>query len=177
MKRAVSPIGDRSFFAGDSISSLRRRSRRLYAVWTGAWGPRRTAGAERQGGCMTLAGPRLIRLLLGLAIVAASMGSQPAAASTGSSGQTRMVSASGSGGITAGSLDSTTGVSAWETPGADEPDHLRPVRNRPVLYLRRIDCALVPGRANDRHVPARWVGRAAALRGHQPPGPGGQQLF
>ena len=71
---------------------------------------------------MTLAGPRLIRLLLGLAIVAASMGSQPAAASTGSSGQTRMVSASGSGGITAGSLDSTTGVSAWETPGAGGAD-------------------------------------------------------
>ncbi len=71
---------------------------------------------------MTLAGPRLIRLLLGLAIVAASVGSQPAAASTGSSGQTRMISASGSGGIIAGSPDSTTGVAAWETPGAGGAD-------------------------------------------------------
>ena len=65
---------------------------------------------------MTLAGPRLIRLLLGFAIVAASVGVQPAAASTGSSGQTRMISASGTGGIIAGSPDSTTGVAAFETP-------------------------------------------------------------
>src|SRR6266568_552657 len=64
-------------------------------------------GVEIQGGCMTVAGPRLIRLLLGLAIVAASVGSQPAVASTASSGQTRMISSSGSGGITAGSPDST----------------------------------------------------------------------
>ncbi len=71
---------------------------------------------------MTVAGPRLIRLLLGLAIVAASVGSQPAVASTASSGQTRMISSSGSGGITAGSPDSTTGVETWETPGVGGDD-------------------------------------------------------
>ncbi len=71
---------------------------------------------------MTLAGPRLIRLLLGLAIVVASIGSLPAAASTGSTGQTRMISASGSGGILAGNPDSTTGVAAWETPGVGGAD-------------------------------------------------------
>src|SRR5260221_13002778 len=71
---------------------------------------------------MSQAGPRLIRLLLGLAIVAASIGSLPAAASTASSGQTRMISASGSGGIIAGNPDSTTGVAAWETPGVGRAD-------------------------------------------------------
>ncbi len=65
---------------------------------------------------MTLAGPRVIRLLLGFAIVAASLGSQPAAASTGSSGSTRMISASGSAGMTAGSPDSVAGVESFETP-------------------------------------------------------------
>lgn len=65
---------------------------------------------------MTSAGPRLIRLLLGLAIVASSVGAQPAAAATGSSGETRMISASGTAGITAGSPDTTTGVDAYETP-------------------------------------------------------------
>src|SRR6266700_74769 len=79
-------------------------------------------GVEIQGGCMTVAGPRLIRLLLGLAIVAASVGSQPAVASTASSGQTRMISSSGSGGITAGSPDSTTGVETWETPAVGGDD-------------------------------------------------------
>ena len=69
---------------------------------------------------MTLAGPRLIRLLLGLTIVVASIGSQPAAASTGSNGATRMISAFGSAGITAGSPDSGTGVEAFETPSTGE---------------------------------------------------------
>jgi hypothetical protein len=65
---------------------------------------------------MTLAGPRLIRLLLGLTIVAASLGVQPAAAATGSGGDTRMISASGSASMTAGSADSGAGVEAFETP-------------------------------------------------------------
>src|SRR6266568_1308445 len=52
------------------------------------------SGVEIQGGCMTVAGPRLIRLLLGLAIVAASVGSQA----------------------------STTGVETWETPGVGGDD-------------------------------------------------------
>ena len=63
-----------------------------------------------------MVGPRLIRLLLGLTIVAASVGVQPAAASTGSNGQTRMISASGSASLTAGNPDSTTGVASFETP-------------------------------------------------------------
>jgi hypothetical protein len=63
-----------------------------------------------------MTGPRLIRLLLGLAIVAASVGIQPATAATGSSGETRMISASGTASLTAGSPDSTTGVAAFETP-------------------------------------------------------------
>src|ERR1051326_4708380 len=59
----------------------------------------------------------LLNLLLGAAVVVASSGSVPAAASTSSSGQTRMISASGTGSFTAGSPDTTTGVSAFETPG------------------------------------------------------------
>jgi hypothetical protein len=67
---------------------------------------------------MTLAGPRLIRLLLGLTIVAASIGIQPAAASTGSNGATRMISASGSASMTAGSPDSGADVESFETPSS-----------------------------------------------------------
>ena len=69
---------------------------------------------------MTQAGPRLIRLLLGLTIVVASIGSVPAAASTGSDGVTRMISASGSASMTAESVDSGAGVEAFETPSTGD---------------------------------------------------------
>jgi len=65
---------------------------------------------------MTLAGTRLIRLLLGLAIVAASIGTQPVAASTGGSGLTREISSSGSAVFTDSTSDSTAGVEAYESP-------------------------------------------------------------
>jgi hypothetical protein len=65
---------------------------------------------------MTLTGPRLIRLLIGLAIVAGSIGSQPVAAATGSTGSTREISASGTAGFTASQPDGTAGVEAFETP-------------------------------------------------------------
>jgi len=57
-----------------------------------------------------------INLLLGAAVVVASVGSMPAAAASSGGGQTRMISASGTGRFTAGSPDSTTGVAAFETP-------------------------------------------------------------
>src|SRR5437588_2290347 len=73
---------------------------------------------DMQGGCMTLAGPRLIRFVLGAAILVASIGSQPVAASTASIGATREISASGRAGFTASQPAGTAGVEAYETPAA-----------------------------------------------------------
>ncbi len=67
---------------------------------------------------MARTGPRLIRLLLGLAILVASIGSQPVAASTGSSGSTREISASGTAAFTAAQPAGTAGVEAYETPAS-----------------------------------------------------------
>src|SRR5438874_3015725 len=71
---------------------------------------------DMQGGCMAFVGPRLIRIVLGAAILVASIGSQPVAASTGSSGATREIAASGRAGFTASQPAGTAGVEAFETP-------------------------------------------------------------
>jgi len=65
---------------------------------------------------MTLAGPRLIRFVLGAAILVASIGSQPVAASTASSGATREIAASGRAGFAASQPAGIAGVEAFETP-------------------------------------------------------------
>src|SRR5439155_1699198 len=80
--------------------------------------PGGAAGVDVLGGCMARTGPRLIRLLLGIAILVASIGSQPVAASTGSSGSTREISASGTAAFTAAQPAGTAGVEAYETPAS-----------------------------------------------------------
>lgn len=61
----------------------------------------------------------LTNFLLGVAVIVASISSQPAAAATSSSGQTRQIAASGTAAFPLGvTPDSSTGVQAFETPSA-----------------------------------------------------------
>ena len=72
----------------------------------------------------------LTNLLLGVAVVVASIGSQPAAASTPGSGQTRMISAGGTARFVAGAPDTTTGVTSLEIPNSGGDGALQSNRSR-----------------------------------------------
>src|SRR5690242_11714887 len=69
-----------------------------------------------QGEGMVFRRRLLTNFLLGVAVIVASIGSQPAAASTASGGQTRLISAGGTAAFPAASPVGTAGVDAYETP-------------------------------------------------------------
>ena len=111
--RAVTAL---SFSTVDSISFLRAVPGFFIVVWLGLASPVEPLVWMLEGGCMVLRRRLLTNLLLGVAVVVASIGSQPAAASNGSNGQTRQIAAGGTASLPLDSPESPAGIESFETP-------------------------------------------------------------